>query len=67
MRPFLGPRGSSSERLKQLWAFGSSGSERLRFGVSAGRYWVEPEAACGLGFWARAGGRSSGPADPVAP
>eukprot|EP00969_Alexandrium_andersonii_P291995 12905662-Alexandrium_andersonii.AAC.1 len=40
LRPFLGPRSSIIERLKQCCMFGSSSSERL-FGVSAGRYRLE--------------------------
>eukprot|EP00969_Alexandrium_andersonii_P246854 10909025-Alexandrium_andersonii.AAC.1 len=38
LRSFLGPLSSSPERVKQFRMFGHSGSERLLFGVDAGRY-----------------------------
>eukprot|EP00969_Alexandrium_andersonii_P061841 2726827-Alexandrium_andersonii.AAC.1 len=37
LRPFLGRRSSSSERLTQFCTFGSSSSERVLFGVNASR------------------------------
>eukprot|EP00969_Alexandrium_andersonii_P083340 3676927-Alexandrium_andersonii.AAC.1 len=41
LRPFLGPRISSSERQQQVCVFGSSSSEPLLFGVTAGRYMLD--------------------------